>query len=154
MSLWASLDRRERAILGACAYLGALLLSCIIMWWLILFGGQPFHVENIGVVSSTGMPDDRFKPGQVAGIRRRVCAEREVGIAFYPSLIDSRGFLFPLPSGMVKAGEGCRETIYGLIVPDLPPGEYTYSSTVKYQNNLVGRDQSATFPPLRIRITR
>ncbi len=152
--LWVTLNRREKAFLGACLYLAALFVSCVTMWWLVLIGGTPFVVENIATVSNTGMPTERFKAGQVAGIKRKVCSDGSVGARFYPSLVDSRGFMFPLPGSMVQTQPGCSEITYGFIVPDLPPGEYSYSSTITYQNNLIGRDESETFPLLRLRITR
>jgi hypothetical protein len=53
---------------------------------------------------------------------------------------------------MIEAAIGCHDAIYGFIVPDLPAGEYTYVSSIRFQNNLVGRDEAATFPPIRVRI--
>mgnify|MGYP001592006196 FL=1 len=48
----------------------------------------------------------------------------------------------------------CRETIYGFRMPDLPAGNYTYVNAVRFQNNLVGRDETSTFPPINVRILR
>jgi hypothetical protein len=154
MSLWAQLNLRERAFLGACLYLGALFVSCIIMWWLILIGGVPFKVNNLAVQSSTGLPHEIFQPGHVAGVKQSICSDYDVGLYFSPVLIDSRGYHFPLQGSLIEARKGCHDMIYGFVVPDLPAGEYRYSSAVKYQNNLVGRDETTTFPQLRIRITR
>lgn len=149
-----NLNFRDRALVGAGLYLGFLFVSIICLGWLILIGGNPLTVTNVGVLSSTGFPNDRVRAWEVVGIKRELCAERQVAVQYFPSLVDSRGFRFPLPGGMVEAQKGCHTTVYGFTVPDLPAGEYTYANAVRYQNNLVGRDESTTFPPLRIRIMR
>lgn len=148
------LGTRDRALIGAGLYLGFLFVSIIVLGWLILIGGNPIEVKNIGAVSSTGLPLEKFHTGDVAGIRRQVCTSQSVAIHFYPALKDSRGFVFPLPIGMAEMARGCHETTYGFIVPDLPAGEYSYINSVAFQNNLVGRDETATYPPIRIRIMR
>jgi hypothetical protein len=53
---------------------------------------------------------------------------------------------------MAEARVGCHDNTYGFVIPDLPPGEYTYTNSVLFQNNLVGRNEFTTFPPLRVRI--
>jgi hypothetical protein len=148
------LSFRDRAFIGAALYLGFLFVSMITLYWLILIGGNPMTVTNVGIVSATGFPNDRFHAGDVVGIKRQLCSKHELAVQFFPSLVDSRGYRFPLPGGMAEVQEGCHTTTYGFVVPDLPAGEYTYSNAVRFQNNLVGRDEAATFPPLRIRIMR
>jgi hypothetical protein len=143
---------RNRGFLYACTYLGCLFVGLVAIGWLVLIGGNPMEVKNMGVVSYTGYPSERFNVGDVAGIRRQVCADHDVAIQSFPALIDSRGFLFALPINMTQALEGCHENTYGFVVPDLPPGEYTYTNSVLFQNNLVGRNEFTTFPPLRVRI--
>lgn len=145
---------RDRAIIGAGLYLGFLFVSIIVLGWLILIGGNPLKVNNVGVVSATGYPNEKFHVGDIAGIKRQVCSEQTLAVEFFPGLRDSRGFLFPLPGSMVEVASGCHDTVYGFIVPDLPAGEYTYVNAIKFQNNLVGRDEAATFPPIRVRIMR
>lgn len=142
------LSIRDRALVGAGLYLGFLFVSIIVLGWLILIGGNPLTVKNIGAVSASGFPNDRYHAGDIAGIKRQICSDQTVAVQFFPALKDSRGFLFPLPGGMVEVSSGCHDTIYGFIVPDLPYGEYTYVNAVKFQNNLVGRDEAATFPPI------
>ncbi len=148
------LDSRDRAVIGAGLYLGFLFVSIIVLGWLILIGGNPLSVTNVGVVSATGYPNDRVRAGDVVGIKRQLCADHEVAVQFFPSLVDSRGFRFPLPAGMALAQSGCHTTVYGFITPDLPAGEYTYANSVLYQNNLVGRDEAVAFPPMRVRIMK
>uniref|UniRef100_A0AAU6W1N7 Uncharacterized protein n=1 Tax=Pseudomonas phage Touem01 TaxID=3138548 RepID=A0AAU6W1N7_9VIRU len=148
------LNFRDRAMIGAGLYLGFLFVAIITLGWLMLIGGNPLTVENVGVVSATGYPNDRVRAGDIVGVRRQLCSDRSVALQYFPSLVDSRGFRFPLPGGMVEAASGCHNTTYGFVVPDLPAGEYVLSSAIRFQNNLVGRDESTTFPLLRIRIMR
>lgn len=143
---------RDRAFLYVSLYLAALFLSLIFLGWLMFIGGNPLTVKNYGAVSSTGFPNDRFHSGDVAGIKRQLCSTQAVAIEIFPALRDSRGVMFPLPSNLTESAIGCHDSIYGFIVPDLPAGEYTYVSSIRFQNNLVGRDESATFPPIRVRI--
>ena len=145
---------RDKAFLFACMYLGGLFVSIFVLGWLVLIGGNPIKVSNLGVFRSTGLPMERFHPGEIAGIRRQVCADHGIAVQFFPALRDSRGFLFPLPGSLLEVQGGCHETTYGFVVPDLPEGEYTYVNTIRFQNNLVGRDETATYPPLRVRIMR
>lgn len=143
---------RDRAFLFVSMYLAGLFVSLMILGWLLLIGGNPITVNNYGAVSATGYPNDKFHAGDVAGIKRQLCAEKALAIQLFPALKDSRGFLFPLPVTMSESTTGCHDSIYGFVVPDLPAGEYTYISSIKFQNNLVGRDEATTFPPIRVRI--
>lgn len=145
---------RDKAFLFACMYLGGLFVSIFVLGWLTIVGGNPLTVINLGVFRSTGLPMERFHPGEIAGIRRQVCSKQGIAVQFFPALKDSRGFLFPLPGSFTEIQGGCHETTYGFVVPDLPEGEYVYVNTIRFQNNLVGRDESATYPPLRVRIMR
>lgn len=154
MKMPAKLTRGEIAILGACAYLAALFLSMICLWWVAIIGGNPFTVENIAVVNKAGAPFDRFRAGEAVGIKRRICSESETAVEFFPALKDTKGAIYPLPHGMIVIPAGCTETMYGFIVPPVPFGEYTYVSTVKFQKNLVGRDEQAALPQLRLRVMR
>lgn len=143
---------RDKAYLFVAMYLAALFLSLVLLGWLVFMGGNPITVKNYGAVSSTGFPNDKFKSGDVAGIKRQLCSTQSLAIEFYPALRDSRGVLFPLPSNLTETAVGCHDAIYGFIVPQLPAGEYTYVSSIRFQNNLVGRDEATTFPPIRVRI--
>lgn len=143
---------RDRAYLFVSIYLAGLFISLMLLGWLVFVGGNPITVKNYGAVSSTGFPNDRFHAGDVAGIKRQLCSSQTLAIEFYPALRDSRGVLFPLPGNLTETAIGCHDTTYGFIVPDLPAGEYTYVSSIRFQNNLVGRDEAATFPPIRVRI--
>jgi hypothetical protein len=145
---------RDRAIMGAALYLGFLFVSVIALGWLILIGGKPFTVDNLGPVNAAGLPSQEFRVGEIVGIKRRFCSDQTISLHYFPALRDSRGFLFALPTAMIEQPSGCRDTIYGFRMPDLPAGHYTYVNAVRFQNNLVGRDETSTFPPINFRILR
>lgn len=147
-------DKKERAFFGACVYLGALFISCIILWWTLLVGGNPLTFRNTELIDQHGTVTSVLHVGESAGVRRHVCSSQSVGVEFFPALKDSAGLIYPLPSGMVEAEEGCKIKTYGFKVPDIPPGEYTYASAIRYQANLVGRDELAVTPVIRVRIVR
>jgi len=136
------------------AYLATLAVAMIVMWWVILIGGNPYSIRNIGAVDSLGEMQSMFRPGDVVGIRREVCSIAEVGAQFFPALKSEDGYLFPLPGGLVLSKPGCQHTISGFILPDLPAGKYTYVNVVRFQNNLVGRDEYAVFPPIEIEVVK
>ncbi len=140
--------------MGAALYLGCLFVSVIALGWLVLIGGKPFTVENIGPVNTDGLLSREFRVGELVGIKRRFCSDQPITLHYFPALRNASGFLFALPSTMIEQPIGCRETIYGFRMPDLPAGNYTYVNAVRFQNNLVGRDETSTFPPINVRILR
>lgn len=146
------LRRRDKAIIGAGLYLGFLFVSVISLGWLILIGGKPFTIDNLGPVNAAGFPNQEFRVGEIVGIKRRFCSDQTITLHYFPALRDTRGFLFALPVAMVEQSSGCHDTIYGFRMPDLPAGEYIYVNAVRFQNNLVGRDETSTFPPITVRI--
>lgn len=147
-------NRRERAFFYACAYLGALFVSCIVLWWSVLVGGNPLTFKSSQIVNGEGREVSALRVGQSAGIRRYVCSTQPVGVEFFPTLRDQAGLLYPLPSGMIEAGKECAFKTYGFVVPDIPSGEYTYQSAIRFQANLVGRDELTVSPELKVRIVR
>ena len=154
MTRWFVLDRREKAILFAGLYLAGLYISTTILWWVAVMGGNPFTIENMATLNKQGVVESKFRAGDVVGVHRRICSDRAVGMEFFPALRDPRGVIFPLPDGLVQVERGCAELTNGFIVPDLPPGDYIVVSTIRYQTNLVGRDEHLTFPELHLRIMR
>lgn len=147
-------NSRERAFFYACAYLGALFVSCIVLWWSVLVGGNPLTFKSTQIINGEGQEVSLLHVGQSAGIRRFVCSTQPVGVEFFPVLRDKTGLLYPLPSGMIEAEKACTFKTYGFVVPDIPPGDYVYQSTIRYQANLVGRDEMAVSPEVRVRIVR
>ncbi|MDD1003615.1 MULTISPECIES: hypothetical protein [Pseudomonas] len=144
---------RDRAFLFVSMYLAALFISLILLGWLLFVGGNPITIKNYGLISATGYPVEGFRVGEIAGMKWQLCADKAVTIEQFPALRDARGLVFPLPITLSESATGCHDTFYGFVVPPLPPGEYTYVTNIRFQNNLVGRDEAATFPPVRVRIT-
>lgn len=146
------LDSKERAFFYACAYLGALFASCIILWWSVLVGGNPMTFKSASIVDAQGRAISVVHVGQSVGIRRHICSTKPVGVEFFPTLRDEAGLLYPLPSGMLEAERTCATKTYGFVVPNIPAGEYVYQSTIRYQTSLVGRDELMVSPPVLVRI--
>ena len=136
----------------AILYLITLALTLPFFWALVIIGGNPLTVQNVAVTNVAGAAHERFRAGEVAVVRRTVCSRSHVGAEFFPALRGPDGVLFPLPGGYSQVSDGCRPSAYGFIVPALPPGRYTYSNMVKFQNNLIGRDEHTSFPPLTIEV--
>ncbi|WP_282348057.1 hypothetical protein [Pseudomonas sp. PS01301] len=116
-------------------------------------GTQPFKVRNIGIENAGGAPQMQFSAGELVGIRREVCTQSDTAIEFFPSLRRTAGGLVALPQGAVFMNQGCRETVYLFSLPsNLPPGKYEYDNLVKYQSNLIGRDEQTVYPPLELEV--
>ncbi len=145
-------NKKERAFFMACAYLGALFMSTVLMWWLMLSGGNPLTYKGTQIIDEYGQPAAVLHVGQAAGVKRNICSSKTVGVEFFPALIDKAGLIFPLPSGMTEAGANCAIKTYGFVVPEVPAGEYTYQSAVRYQTSLVGRNEMFISPPVKVRI--
>lgn len=147
-------NKKERAFFLACAYLGALFASTIILWWSVLAGGNPLIFNGSEVINSRGQVITELKAGQAVGIKRSVCSTRSIGVEFFPTLRDKDGLLYPLQSGMFSVSKGCEVKTYGFVVPFLPPGEYVYQSVIRFQTSLVGRDEMISSPEIQFRIDR
>lgn len=147
-----NLTKRDKAFLVACGYLALLFISTVVFWYVALIGGSPFTAKNIGPVNQAGALQSAFKAGEVAGIRRMMCSDRALGMSMTPALRSAAGLMFPLPSGIGFIRPGCNHIAYGFIVPQLPSGSYHFESTIRYQNNLVGRDEHMPMPPVDIEI--
>lgn len=145
-------NRKERAFFYACAYLGALFASTIILWWSVLAGGNPLTFKSASIVDAEGREVSAIHVGQSVGVRRHICSTQNVGVEFFPTLRDKAGLLYPLPSGMLEAERDCAIKTYGFVVPDIPPGEYIYQSSIRYQTSLVGRDEMTASPPVKVRV--
>lgn len=148
-------NKKERAFFYACTYLSALFVSTIILWYAVLIGGNPLTFKSAAFVDDFGTVIHDIRPGQPVGVSREVCSSKEVGVEFFPALRDvSNGMLYPLPSGMIQSGAGCAKRTYAFTVPNVPAGDYVYQSAIRYQANLVGRDEMTTTPPVEVRVIR
>lgn len=146
------LQRKERTFLFACTYLGALFISCIILWWSVLIGGNPLEWKGSQIIDSNGQATTILEQGKPYGVFSKICSSRNVGVEVYPSMRSKNGIIYPLQPGMIQVRDICGHRVTGFIMPDLPPGEYTYQAVVKFQTSLVGRDESALSPGILVRV--
>lgn len=151
-----SYTRREKAFFWACLYLGLLFVSCATMWWVVLIGGNPFSITNLGTYDVRDSPTMRFRTGDVVHVRSRICSRNFVSLEYYPSLDSDPSVHYPLFGGIIKPEDGkrCQDHTVSFVVPMLPAGKYTFQNTYRFQNNLIGRDETGYFPPLDIWIER
>lgn len=147
-------DKKERAIVMACAYLAVLFLASIAMWWTVFIGGNPITFKSIKMLDDHGEQVTELRVGDVVGIHRSLCSTEAIGVQFFPSLHDSQDKMFTMPPGVYDLENGCTEKAYGFVVPNIPPGEYTYHSIFRFQSSLVGRDETAASPIVKVRIVK
>lgn len=143
-----------KSVAYAYVYLFLLFTSIIVMWSLMLVGGNPFSIRELYVYSEAGVKQKQFRAGSPVIIKGEFCSTSSMGVELYPYLEHDNGFRFTLPNGMMAIETGCFTASHGFIAPDIPPGKYTYRTAIKFQNNLVGRDESASTPPLTIEILK
>jgi hypothetical protein len=148
----ARYSKKEWAFFYACMYLSALFVSTIVLWWTVLFGGNPMTWKSIDIIDASGAVTTQIRAGDRVAVRSNFCSSREVGLDVFPTLRDQNGVNYPLPSYTTKIFNRCNKRTYGFTVPDVPPGEYVYSSTIKYQANLIGRDEMTVTQPLNVRV--
>lgn len=146
------LERRDRAFTYACAYLSFLFVSVIVMWWLILFGGNPIQVQEASLYDVYGNKSVQFRSGDQFIIKGVMCSTDTVGIEVYPTLDGRNGVKYPLDGTVFLAEPGCFKAALGAVMPIVPSGDYSLNITIKYQNNLVGRDGTAMLPSLRLKV--
>lgn len=145
---------QNREFFWAFMCLLAIFFGLGILGWMILAGGNPLTINNVGVFDGAEQARSAFKAGDLAVIHRKACSTRDQAMVNYPALRNERGVIFPLPVSMTQIETGCAETGYGFAVPPLPPGEYTFVNRISFQNNLIGRNESATYPLLSLWITQ
>lgn len=139
-----------KPILFACIYLGALFLSVIVLWWTVIFGDNPIRVGSPSLIGRSGFSLDTFTPGETVAVKNKFCSEKKISVGFFPSLSSRDGTWIPIPGGVTTIDKGCRDFVHEFSLPPLAPGEYKYAATVKYQTNLVGRDDTISIPPVVI----
>lgn len=116
-------------------------------------GTMPFQVRNIGLEGADGIQRSHFAPGDIVGIRREVCADRDISIEFFPSLRSANDGQISLISGASYMRKECRQTVNLFTLPtNLPIGRYQFENIVKYQSNLIGRDEQTIYPPLQLEV--
>lgn len=136
------------------AYLATLAVSVMVLWWVILIGGNPFTFRDVAAVDMRGEAGGQFRPGTIVGIRRQICADTAVRLHVFPVLRSPSGFSIPLAPSLIDAASGCSSLVYGFVLPKVPAGSYTFMSTARFQNNLVGRDEYVSFPAIPIEVVK
>jgi hypothetical protein len=136
------------------------ILIIIAMWtswalfWFVTMRSEPvFEFKSVASSDYWGRPKMAYTPGEIVVVKRDLCMRKSVGVKFSPALRNEYGVVFPLPGIIIQEDKGCYTTRYGFLMPDLPPGKYTYFTTVMYQTNLIGRDEFSGFPPLQLQIS-
>lgn len=143
-----------KAIAMAYLYLLMLFLSIVIMWAVVLIGGNPLTVMDLQLYNQNGVVQQVVNTGQNVAVKGKFCSTKSMGVEIYPFIEASDGNRHPLPNSMVLVQAGCFSSSYGFTVPDVPEGNYSLRAVIKFQNNLVGRDESALTPNMMVRILK
>lgn len=121
--------------------------------YIMVSGSDPLTVRNIGLEDASGRPATEFMPGDIVGVRREVCSTKAMAVEFFPSLWSETGGQFSLGHGASYLERECAETVILFELPkQIPAGRYQYGNIVKYQSNLIGRDETAVYPPLELEV--
>jgi hypothetical protein len=147
-------EKGMNAMVIASCYLVALYLSGFIMWWMVLVGGDPITVKEAYLTNESNQITQIMHAGDPFAVRGVICSSEGIGIEVYPSIDGKDKVRYPLSSTVYLARKGCYKAAMGGIVPSVPAGEYSLNVTIKYQNNLVGRDSTSMLPPLPLRVVK
>lgn len=121
--------------------------------YIMVTGGAPVSVRNIGLEDVTGRARGTFHPGEIVAVRREVCSDRGITVEFFPALRSETGGLLALGNGASYLRAECRETVFWFVLPEhIPQGRYQYGNIIKYQSNLIGRDEDQVYPPLELEV--
>jgi len=143
---------KTHGMLLASIYMTALVVVVGVFWYVLLVGGSPFTVRSIAAVDAQGNVRTAFQRGDLVGIRRVVCSKQDTDAQFRMSIKSDLGLVVPLFGVVSHMKEGCHQYGYGFVMPPLPAGTYTFSSTVIFQANLIGRDEYSEFEPITIEV--
>jgi hypothetical protein len=132
----------------------AMFLGTGALWWFVLVGGNPYHPGALHIYDQQGTESYQFKRGEWVIVRRQICLDRDILAEQSPALYDlTRKALVPLPRSAVVAAQGCAIRSSMFQIPNtLPPGPYEYRNVSRFQNNLVGRDEANSYPPMKIEV--
>lgn len=142
-------------VLWPALVLASLFFAVSFWWYVVLIGGNPYQVDTVGVFTANGQAQSIFRAGEMAAIKRRVCTTTKVGGESFPVLISqATGYRYPFPPSLVLREPGCRVSVHAYTIPNVPAGSYLFVNTIRYQNNLVGRDEYAVLPAVPIEVSR
>lgn len=137
------------AIQLSCAYLGTLFVALVVFWWAVLIGTHPLSPQ-LSFLAAKGP----VKPGQIASIKHSICSANTVSVDIFASLNGPEDRWFPIPSGVTTLSVGCHDIVHEFTVPDIEDGEWVYKTKIKYQTNMVGRDDTIDLSPVRIMVEK
>lgn len=145
------LSERSHIIWPAIYNLVLFVCTCA-WWWLVLVGGNPYRIGPVDVLDQGGVSRTTFHRGEWVYVKRYLCADRDILTIQSPLLYDlARGTSYPMIGAAVVIAKGCGERGASFQVPaTFPLGEYEYRNVSRYQNNLIGRDEWTTYPPIRL----
>lgn len=141
--------------LWAAIFVVILLVCTAASWWLVLVGTNPFHsVSTAQLYDLNGDAQTQFKRGDWVYVKRFMCVDHNILSIQSHALYDIvRHSALPLAFSSAVVQEGCSVRGYMFQIPgSLPPGVYEYRSTARFQDNLIGRDQSNTFLSVVLRV--
>jgi hypothetical protein len=147
-------DHRKQILIGG-AYAVTLIASAATLMYIALVGGNPYHAGAAAAFDQNGNARTTFHRGEWMYVRRNVCLDRDIYAEQSPSLYDlSRHATIALRGAATLAKAGCSVRSSAFEIPStLPVGDYEYRNVSRFQNNLVGRDESNVYPPIRITVT-
>lgn len=152
MSILSRFNRREKAIMLACVYLGGLMFSTIMMWWVVFFGFNVVELESIRMYDENGKERHSFVSGERVVVKAKFCSDKALGLAVYPSLDGPYYVRYPLENTIVLAKDGCVRAAIAFQIPKVRTGNYEFNATVQYQNNLVGRYNTVALPEIKMKV--
>jgi hypothetical protein len=147
-------DHRKQIVIGG-VYSVTLIASAATLMFIALVGGNPYHAGPAAAFDAQDTPRSSFHRGEWMYVRRNVCLERDIYAEMSPALYDlKRKAYIALRGTATLARAGCAVRSSAFEIPTtLPPGDYEYRNVSRFQNNLVGRDESNVYPPIRITVT-
>jgi hypothetical protein len=146
---------RHKPIAWAYVFSSTLILLFVFLMYLTFRGGNPFHNNGTpAIFDKYGVEVKELHRGQWFYVRRDVCVDEDIYAEQNPSLYDlSRKSYIALLGAASTVKKGCSVRSSGFEIPStLPPGDYEYRNTSRFQNNMVGRDESNTYPPIPIKV--
>lgn len=100
----------------------------------------------------TTMPE-----GKAFFLERETCLHRDIGGVALPGLRSvgsANNIVVPMPMRAISTWRGCVRAKYLIQIPDeVPPGEYTYNLTFRFQMNPFKQLDVAS-PPVRVTVTK
>lgn len=149
-----NMHRVPSYVLWPFVLLTGLFFAVSFWWYVVLVGGNPYDVSTLGVFNTSGQAQQVFRVGEMVAIKRNVCTSARVGGESFPVLVSrATGYRYSFPHSLVLREPGCRIAVHAYAVPNVPPGRYVFTNTIRYQNNLIGRDEYAVLPTVEIEVS-